>query len=261
MLKFSIIINTHNQQNYIFQTINSCLNQKYKNYEIIIIDTSEKKISLKEKLYHHKKIKYFHYVSKYNQPELNQMNKIFLGFKKSKGKYLIFLDGDDKFDKNKLLKLDKLINKKKILCNQDLPIIFNKNFSKKLKIKTYKIRLFKFFLNDWPQIYGTSSITVKRNILKVFFNKAKPFKWSLLAIDAQIILFCKKYYEQTNYLSKITYKRMHENNLGEDYLNIFKKKFWLRRKMQFEFSKFINDKNKFSIDYFITKIICTLLLF
>tara|TARA_Y100001958_G_C21179851_1_gene509946 strand:+ start:275 stop:1051 length:777 start_codon:yes stop_codon:yes gene_type:complete len=258
MLKFSIIINTHDQQNYIFQTINSCLNQNYENYEIIIIDTSIKKISFKQKSYHRKKIKYFHYDTKYNQPELNQMNKIFLGFKKSKGKYLIFLDGDDKFDKNKLLKLDKLINKKKILCNQDLPIIFNKNYRKELKIKSYKTKFFKTFLNDWPQIYGTSSITVKRNVLKVFFKKARPFKWSLLAIDAQIILFCKKYFDQTNYLSKITYKRIHDNNLGEDYLSIFKRKFWLRRKMQFEFSKFINNKNNFSIDYFITKIISTL---
>lgn len=40
-MKFSILINTHNQRNYLLRCINSCLNQSYKGkYEIIICDTS-----------------------------------------------------------------------------------------------------------------------------------------------------------------------------------------------------------------------------
>lgn len=42
-MKFSILINTHNQRNYLLRCINSCLNQSYKGkYEIIICDTSLK---------------------------------------------------------------------------------------------------------------------------------------------------------------------------------------------------------------------------
>ena len=40
-MKFSILINTHNQRDYLLRCINSCLNQSYKGkYEIIICDTS-----------------------------------------------------------------------------------------------------------------------------------------------------------------------------------------------------------------------------
>ena len=81
------------------------------------------------------------------------MFKIYQGFKKSKGNYLLLLDGDDKFDRNKLNKLIKFIKKKKIYCNQDLPFIFSKNFKKILPIKTFKYKFFiRNFFNDWPQI-------------------------------------------------------------------------------------------------------------
>ena len=42
---FSIIINTHNQYSLIDRCIKSCLNQEYlEDYEIIISDTSDKKV-------------------------------------------------------------------------------------------------------------------------------------------------------------------------------------------------------------------------
>ena len=42
---FSIIINTHNQYDQIDRCIKSCLNQEYiEDYEVIISDTSDKKI-------------------------------------------------------------------------------------------------------------------------------------------------------------------------------------------------------------------------
>ena len=42
---FSILINTHNQYELIDRCIKSCLNQEYKeDYELIISDTSDKKI-------------------------------------------------------------------------------------------------------------------------------------------------------------------------------------------------------------------------
>ena len=127
MTKFSIIINTHNQNEYIFEAINSCIKQTYKNFEILIFNTSIKKIN--SKIYRNKKkIRYFHQRSKYKQPEMNQMHKIYQGLKKSKGDYLLFLDGDDKFNQNKLDKLNKILKKKDLYCNQDLPIIFGKNW-------------------------------------------------------------------------------------------------------------------------------------
>ena len=148
------------------------------------------------------------------------------------------------------------VKNKVIICNQDLPITIEKNLQQKLRIKNYKNNfLFKYILNQWPQIYGTSSILIKKDILKVFFNKARPFKWKLLAIDVQIILFCNQFFNQYNFLSGITQKRIHSNNIGTDYMSLFKKKFWLRRNMQFEYCKFIKINNNINLDYIITKII------
>ena len=46
-MKFSIIINTHNQEKFIYKSINSCLRQKFSDYEILIFDTSNKKLNYK----------------------------------------------------------------------------------------------------------------------------------------------------------------------------------------------------------------------
>jgi len=258
-MKFSILINTHNQNEYIIKAIKSCINQNFKNYEIIICDSSDKKINTNlKKIINKKKIKYFHIKQKYNQPEKNQMYKILLGFKKSKGNFICLLDGDDFFSKKKLSNLNNLIGKKKLLFNQDNPILIKKKFIKENKIKKYKNNfIFNFLFNEWPQIYGTSSILINRRIMKKFFNKAKPFNWKFLAIDVQLVLFCKSYLLYNNFEEKITYKNLHQNNLGNTYLNILKKKFWLRRYMQHNYYYFIN-KNKsknINLDYFITSVV------
>ena len=256
MIKFSIIINTHNQTEYIHDAINSCLKQTYKNYEIILVDSSRKKINLNKYYNNKKKINYIHSYSKYNQPELNQMSKIILGYKKSRGEYIVFLDGDDYFHPKKLFELNKFINNKNIICNQDLPIIFNKNIKKKLEKKRYKNKFFiRYILNDWPQIYGTSSIVIKKEFLTKYLKKINPLDWKYLAIDAQLILFSNSCMAQLNYLEGLTFKRLHKTNLGSSYMNIFKKKFWARRYMQFLYCEHLTNKKKFSIDYLITKLI------
>ena len=256
-MKFSILINTHNQQDYIIKAINSCINQNFKNYEVIIYDSSDKKINSNfTKIIKKENIKYFHIKQKYNQPEKNQMYKVLLGFKKSKGNFICLLDGDDFFSKKKLSNLDNLISKKKLLFNQDNPILINKKINKNNKIKKYKNNfIFNFLINEWPQIYGTSSIVVNRKILEKFFRKVKPFYWKFLAIDVQLILFCKSNNLYNNFEEKITYKNLHQNNLGSTYLSIFKKKFWSRRYMQHKYYHFINKNKNINLDYLVTTII------
>ena len=87
-MRFSIIINTHNQSAFIGDCIKSCINQKYSNFEIIITDTSNQKID--KKYLKSKKIKYFHFKKKSKYPVMNQMHQVLRGLNKSTGKYICF---------------------------------------------------------------------------------------------------------------------------------------------------------------------------
>tara|TARA_B100000029_G_scaffold207693_1_gene205486 strand:+ start:762 stop:1547 length:786 start_codon:yes stop_codon:yes gene_type:complete len=254
-MKFSIIINTHNQSSFIGECINSCINQDFQDYEIIITDTSDQKIN--KKYIKSKKIKYFHLKRILKDPVMDQMNQVLFGLNKSSGKYICLLDGDDKFSKKKLKQLSYILKDEKIDINQDLPTIFSKNGKiEQTKIKNYKNNdIFKKTLIDWPQIYGTSTITVKKKILKLFFKKTKPFKWKYLAIDVQLILFCYNFFNVQNKLNKITFKRKHEKNLDETFSNLTTKAYWIRRKMQLDLNFSIKKKNTLNLDFFITNFI------
>ena len=92
-------------------------------------------------------------------------------------------------------------------------------------------------------------------MISSFFSKAKPFNWKFLAIDVQLVLFCKSHNLYNNFEEKITYKNLHQNNLGTTYLNIFKKKFWSRRYMQHKYYYFINKNKNINLDYLVTTII------
>ena len=252
-MRFSILINCHNQANYIDECILSSLNQDYDNFEVIVVDSSDKELNL-EKFKSHENFKYVH-IEKFSQyPEVNQMYKIELGFKESSGDYICLLDGDDKFSDKKLNKLTECIKSNDIIFNQDIPFLVYENGKKiNLRIKKYKQNnIFRKLIIDWPQIYGTSSITVKKSILKSFFNKSDPYKWKYLAIDVQLILFCSINFEIYNQLDQITFKRKHDRNLGDVYLNIFSKIFWKRRKCQHDFYYFLKKKRVYNLDYFIT---------
>ena len=63
-MKFSILINCHNQNKYIYEAIYYSLNQKYPNFEIIVVDSSKIKINYK-KFLKHKNFKYFHLKDKW----------------------------------------------------------------------------------------------------------------------------------------------------------------------------------------------------
>ena len=253
---FSIIVNTHNQQKTINRCIKSCLTQNLKKkYEIIVIDTSEKKLSsdyLKSK-----KISYFHYKTFSKFPELNQLKKVFLGFKKSKGQWICFMDGDDYFKKNKLKYIYENYNLNNQAVIQDSSSNFIEINKKKIipKRKFYKNNwLYKRTISFWPEIFGTSSLSANKSFLKNFFKSIKINKWNFLAIDALLILYAlnkKKYYFDKNIL---TTKSISDNNIGNKYI-LLSKKYWLRRKQQIKYWEIISKRKIYNFDKLITLII------
>ena len=254
-MDFSIIINTHDQSKFLGECIKSCINQNYLNYEIIIVDTSKK--PSKDKHIKNKKIKYFHLKENSRKyPVLNQMHQIRYGFKKSKGKYICLLDGDDRFSSLKLFTIFKKFKKSKIQIIQDIPILFSKDSKKKSVIKNYKKNIFfqKLFVS-WPQVFGTSTISCTREILNTFFKKGKPFNYKFLAVDVKLIMFASHKFNVINDFEGVTLKRVHNRNLDKRYSNLFSSSFWLRRNMQMKYDYYLKKKIIFNLDYVITKII------
>ena len=254
-MEFSIIINTHDQSKFLGECIKSCINQNYSNYEIIIVDTSKK--PSKDKYLKNKKIKYFHLRENSRKfPVMNQMYQIQYGFKKSKGKYICLLDGDDKFSKLKLFTLIKKYKKSKTQVIQDIPILFSKGFKIKSVIKNFKKNVFfqRLFVS-WPQVFGTSTISCNRKILNKFFKEGKPFDYKFLAIDIKLIMFATHKYNIINNFEGITFKRVHNKNLDKTYSNLLSSSFWLRRDMQIKYNYYLKKKLIFNLDFFITKMI------
>ncbi len=105
---FSIIIPTFNSK-YLKRAVKSVVEQEFDDYEILIIDNNSR-TDIKEELKNLEtsKIKIF----KINNDGIiaKSRNK---GIKNSIGDYIVFLDSDDWFSKNKLTELKKIINDNK----------------------------------------------------------------------------------------------------------------------------------------------------
>ena len=103
----SVIVNCYNGENYLSAAIKSILNQTFKNFEIIIIDdasidnTEEVVKSINDTRIHY--LKY-----EVNRERCLSRN---LGIDNAKGKYVCFLDSDDKYVENYLQVLNDEIKK------------------------------------------------------------------------------------------------------------------------------------------------------
>ena len=127
----SILIASYNKEKYVKRCIKSCLDQSYKNIEIIFVDDGSKDNSYKiAKKF--RKIKTYKKKRKKSNTKFNtffQMETYLYAFKKSKGKILACLDSDDFFKKDKIKILVKHFKKeKKTNILFDKPIIY---YSKK----------------------------------------------------------------------------------------------------------------------------------
>lgn len=126
MALISVIIPYFNKKEFIFKCINSILNQTYKNFEIIIINdecTNDSRLILKKIANLDSRIKVIN-----NKKNLGPGLSRNVGIKKSKGKFLAFIDADDEWVKNKLQSQLYFMKKKKLLFSHTgYYIISNKN--------------------------------------------------------------------------------------------------------------------------------------
>lgn len=99
MPKFSIIIPVYNVEKYIKRCLDSVKNQTYKDYEVIVVNDgcTDKSIEIAKK----------YDVTIIDSAHEGVSEARNIGVKKAHGKYLLFLDSDDYWEKDLLKELDK----------------------------------------------------------------------------------------------------------------------------------------------------------
>tara|TARA_A100001015_G_scaffold83776_1_gene92995 strand:+ start:1258 stop:2073 length:816 start_codon:yes stop_codon:yes gene_type:complete len=259
----SILINNYNNQKYIKKSIYSCLNQTYKNLEIIIFDDNSTDNSKKiiKNIRNKKLIKIFQSKKKQGLSiSLNQLNAIKKSFSKSKGNIIFLLDGDDYFLKNKVKFILNLFQKdKKLNFVQDNPIYFYPKNNLKIVKKPKKKH---FPMHTWPYINPTSTMVFKRSFLKKLLKEISfsnnDFK--RISFDARAFIYI--HFFEKNYLCIRKSLTMYTQNIYGYTIKNYKNKnlnWWARRFEQHSYvKKLFQKKNKFHfrfIDYYLTYLI------
>jgi len=160
--KIDIIMPNFNNANFLDQSIQSVINQSFKNWKIYIVDDSStdnsKNIILKYK--NNKKIKSF-FLKKNRVPSYCRNYAI----SKSKSHLIAFLDSDDFWSKEKLSKQINFMKKKKLLFTFTDYVPFINRSEKYLKATNIKKMLnYKDFIHD--SSIGTSTMIVKRSLIQ-----------------------------------------------------------------------------------------------
>ncbi len=251
----SIIITNFNKEKYIYQTIKSAINQKYKKFEIIVIDnfSSDNSCKIISKF---RNIKLLFNKEK-KTGALNQIKSIEIGLKNCRGSIICLLDGDDLFNNNKVSQIVNFFNKNSNYnAVLDLPIIF-KNINRPINFRYDKKRKTKSSI--WPTTFPTSSISIRKNYLKKCIQVFKKDKFQNLEIDFRLCCLFSIFENNYNILNKkLTYYRQVEDGIMSNYKK-FGKRWWIKRSEAFNFFFYLKKKYKrkysLSLDFFVTKII------
>ena len=157
----SIIIPYFKKKNHITATIKSIFNQKYKNFEIILIydDTDKSDLDLLKKIKNSdKRVKLI--VNKKNIGAGLSRNK---GIKYSKGQYVAFVDADDIWRPNKLQRQIKFMKKHNINISHTSYSIIN-DINKRISFRRAKNLIFKDLIKSCD--VGLSTVIIEKKILK-----------------------------------------------------------------------------------------------
>ena len=221
----SVIINCHNGKKYLHEAIKSVLNQTYQNWEIIFFDNNSSDNSFEiVKKYKKKKIKSFLYRG-ITLPLYKARN---LAIKKAKGKFITFLDTDDKWKKNKLMTQvnfsKKFLKEDIFYSNYDvIDEIKNKKFIKHKKLPSGYIS--KYLAQNY--VVSIATLFIKKKIFQKFkFNET----YNLIG-DFDFIMRLSKVKKLIAIQDSLAYYRVHNANFSKKNTDIYIKelKNWVKK--------------------------------
>jgi len=252
----SILIANYNNSRYLKRCINSCLKQTYKNFEIIVFDDASTDDSIKGL----KKFKHIKYLvnkkKKTGIPSYDSINSYRRIFNISKGEIICFLDSDDFFVREKLKAVVNFFsNNPQAQYVQDFPIKLN-------KLRKFPIKKKNCFLSRWPFFSPTSCLSVKKELLDTCFKKLCFKKFEDIWLDYRIASYNYFARNDLNSINQgLTYYFQNSFNQSSKF-KFLGKNWWLRRLQAHLFiSNYLINKNYFSLDYFLTRLIVKIINF
>ena len=238
----SIIMNCYNGETYLHKSIQSVLEQTYKNWELIFWDNrSEDKSAEIFKSYEDERLKYY-YAPKHSLLYEARNEAI----KKSSGELIAFLDTDDFWEKDKLdLQIPFFKDLKVGVVYGNLFIVNEKLNTKKLFLKGEKPR--GFILDNLLKDYCTGLVSLV--IRKSFLDKHEAFDRTFDYIGDFDLMIRMSYKYKFEYVDKpIASWRSHWNNatLLKKNNQINELKIWTKKMKNY--SDIFNNKNFTYID-------------
>lgn len=236
----SIIVNCYNGEKFLQKTLNSILNQKYQNFEVIFIDNCSTDSS--SNIFKKIKDKRFKYYK--TQKKINLYASRNLALKKTSGEFIAFLDTDDWWNNDFLSSRKKFFSSSKIYgfsYSNCFHYLQNKN-----KFETfYKKRIPSGFILDHLLKYyflKISSVIIKKDIIKTF--KFNPV-YNIIG-DYDLMLRIAEKFKGFGFENKSLNIRVHKDNFTHNNRKMFYFEFknWIKEQ---NFKKKIFNQNKYTL--------------
>lgn len=244
----SIIMNCLNGERFLESALNSVIRQKFKNWELIFWDNRSTDKSKKIfKKFKDSRFKYF-----YARKKTNLYRARNLAIRKSKGKFLAFLDVDDFWTVDKLQRqIPKFKDKKVSLVYGNFYKYFDKNKKKEIAFNSYLPEgyILPKIIKDYK--VGLSTVLIRKKSIKSY-NKIFNDKYNLISDFDFILHFSKKnYFACVN--KPLAYYRIHNNQLQKkELINQAKQycKWYKEKKIEINFKNYNLETLRKKFNYY-----------
>ena len=219
----SIIMNCHNGESFLKQSIDSIINQSFKNWELIFFDNVSDDNSLEiVESFNDKRIKVFK-----SEKFINLYHARNEAIQKAKGKYICFLDTDDYWERNKIEEQVNFLEN-----NRNFDMVYSNFYTIKKDNTKYIQNNYNLpegkIVKDLLKKYSIGILTacIKK---KIFENILIDKKTNIIGdFDFFVKLSCD--YNIGCIQKPLAFYRDHENNLSKKKLGVYinELKYWIK---------------------------------